>query len=109
VDSLVNDLIMPVVGWIFGGLDFNNYFLPLSSNVTAASLDQAKEQGAVLAYGSFITVLLNFIILAWIIFLMVKGVNTLRTRLEKQTPAAPPAPAADVVLLTEIRDLLAKR
>jgi large conductance mechanosensitive channel len=109
VDSLVNDIIMPIVGAIFGGLDFNNYFLPLSSNVTATALDQAKEQGAVLAYGSFITVLLNFIILAWIIFLMVKGVNNLRRRLEKEKPAAPAAPpAADVVLLTEIRDLLAK-
>lgn len=109
VDLLVNDIIMPIVGAIFGGLDFNNYFLPLSSNVTATALDQAKEQGAVLAYGSFITVLLNFIILAWIIFLMVKGVNNLRRRLEKEKPAAPAAPpAADVVLLTEIRDLLAK-
>ncbi len=110
VDSLVNDIIMPIVGAIFGGLDFNNYFLGLSSTVTATSLAAAKEQGAVLAYGSFITVVLNFVILAWIIFLMVKAVNNLRRRLEgqKQAPeAAPPPP--DVALLTEIRDLLAKR
>jgi large conductance mechanosensitive channel len=109
VDSLVNDIIMPIVGAIFGGLDFNNYFLPLSSSVTATSLAQAKEQGAVFAYGSFITVVLNFLILAWIIFLMVKAVNNMRKRLEaeKPAPAAAPPPA-DIALLTDIRDLLAK-
>lgn len=73
VDSLVNDVIMPVVGTIFGGLDFNNYFLPLSSMVTATNLAGAREQGAVLAYGSFVTAVLNFLILAWIIFLMGQG------------------------------------
>jgi large conductance mechanosensitive channel len=112
VDSLVNDVIMPIVGAIFGGLDFNNYFIPLSHAVTATALADAKKQGAVLAYGSFITVVLNFLILAWIIFLMVKGVNNLQNRLAKQKaaePKAPAAPPADVALLTEIRDLLAKR
>lgn len=110
VDSLVNDIIMPVVGAIFGGLDFNNYFLPLSSGVTATTLDAAKEQGAVFAYGSFMTVALNFLILAWIIFLMVKAVNNLRKRLEKEQPAPAAAPPpADIALLTDIRDLLAKR
>jgi large conductance mechanosensitive channel len=110
VDSLVNDIIMPVVGAIFGGLDFNNYFFPLSSTVTATALADAKKQGAVFAYGSFITVVLNFIILAFIIFLMVKFVNTMRKRLEgeKPAPAAAPPPA-DVALLTEIRDLLARK
>lgn len=109
VDSLVGDIIMPVVGAIFGGFDFNNYFLPLASSVTAPSLTAAKEQGAVLAYGSFVTVVINFLILAWIIFLMVKGVNNLRKRLEREKPAAEAAPPpADVALLTEIRDLLAK-
>ncbi|QPC86757.1 large conductance mechanosensitive channel protein MscL [Mesorhizobium sp. NBSH29] len=109
VDSLVKDIIMPVVGAIFGGLDFNNYFLPLSSSVTAETLEQAKTQGAVFAYGSFITVAINFLILAWIIFLMVKGVNTMRRRLvANETPLVPSAPPADVALLTEIRDLLAK-
>ncbi len=107
VDSLVNDIIMPVVGAIFGGLDFNNYFIGLSSAVTATSLEAAKEQGAVLAFGSFITVALNFIILAFIIFLMVKAVNSLR-RKEEAAPSVPDAPPADVALLTEIRDLLAK-
>ncbi|HEY5816786.1 MAG TPA: large conductance mechanosensitive channel protein MscL [Mesorhizobium sp.] len=110
VASLVDDIIMPIVGAIFGGLDFNNYYLPLSSNVTATSLAAAKEQGAVLAYGSFFTVLLNFLILAWIIFLMVKAVNNMRRRLEREKPAPEAAPPpADVKLLTEIRDLLAKR
>ena len=110
VGSLVDDIIMPIVGAVFGGFDFSNYFLPLSSEVTAPSLVEAKKQGAVFAYGNFITVVINFLILAWIIFLMVKGVNTMRKKLEKQKEAAPPGPPpADVQLLTEIRDLLAKR
>jgi large conductance mechanosensitive channel len=109
VNSLVGDIIMPIVGAVFGGFDFSNYFLPLSSNVTAATLEEAKRQGAVFAYGKFLTVVINFLILAWIIFLMVKAVNTMRKRLEKQKAEAPAAPAADVVLLTEIRDLLAKQ
>lgn len=109
VNSLVGDIIMPVVGAIFGGFDFSNYFFPLSSDVTAVTLEEAKKQGAVFAYGSFLTVVINFLILAWIIFLMVKMVNNLRKRLEAEKPAAPAAPPpADVQLLTEIRDLLAK-
>ncbi|HWT57036.1 MAG TPA: large conductance mechanosensitive channel protein MscL [Rhizobium sp.] len=112
VKSLVDDLIMPIVGAIFGGFDFSNYFLPLSSAVNAQTLAAARAQGAVFAYGSFLTVLINFLILAWIIFLMVKGVNYLRLQVERQEKAAPeelPAPPADVQLLTEIRDLLATR
>lgn len=109
VNSLVGDIIMPVFGAIFGGFDFSNYFLPLSSKVTADTLVEAKKQGAVFAYGAFLTVLINFLILAWIIFLMVKGVNTMRRRLVAEKAVAPAAPAPDVVLLTEIRDLLAKR
>lgn len=107
VNSLVNDIIMPVVGAVTGGLDFSNFFFPLSSNVTATSLAAAREQGAVFAYGNFLTVVINFLILAWIIFLLVKAVNRMRASLEKQKseePAAPPP--ADVQLLTEIRDLL---
>ena len=106
VDSLVNDVIMPIIGAIFGGLDFTNYFIPLSSAVTATSLEAAREQGAVFAYGSFLTVVLNFLILAYIIFLMVKAVNRLRAK-EEPAPEAPAAPPADVQLLGEIRDLLA--
>ena len=110
VGSLVDDIIMPIVGAIFGGFDFSNYFLPLSSEVTAPSLVEAKKQGAVFAYGNFITVVINFLILAWIIFLMVKAVNNMRKRLEREKEAAPAAPPpADVALLTEIRDLLARR
>jgi large conductance mechanosensitive channel len=112
VKSLVDDVIMPIVGAIFGGFDFSNYFIGLSSNVNAPTLAAARQQGAVLAYGSFITVLINFLILAWIIFLMVKGLNTMQKQMDKQKKAAPaevqPTPA-DVVLLTEIRDLLSKR
>ena len=108
--SLTEDIIMPIVGAIFGGFDFSNYFLPLSSEVTAPSLVEAKKQGAVFAYGNFITVVINFLILAWIIFLMVKAVNNMRRRLEREKEAAPAAPPpADVALLTEIRDLLARR
>lgn len=110
VSSLVADIIMPVVGAIFGGFDFSNYFLPLSSSVTATSLEEARKQGAVFAYGNFLTVVINFLILAWIIFLMVKAVNTMRKKLEKEKPAAPAGPPpADITLLTEIRDLLAKK
>ena len=113
VNSLVNDIIMPIVGAIFGGFDFSNYFVALSSNVNATSLAEARKQGAVFAYGNFLTVLINFLILAWIIFLMVKAVNEMRRRLERQKAVAPePAaapPPADIQLLTEIRDLLAKR
>ena len=112
VDSIVNDLIMPIVGAVFGGFDFSNYFVPLSSTVTAPSLAAAREQGAVFAYGSFITVVINFIILAWIIFLMVKGVNKLRASVERekvQADKAPAPPPEDVKLLMEIRDLLKTR
>lgn len=106
VDSIVGDVIMPVVSKIFGGLDFSNYFLPLAGQ-SATTLAEAKKAGAVLAYGNFITVSLNFAILAFIIFVMVKQIN----RLKRQAPAAPAAPPPtpeDVVLLREIRDALRK-
>ncbi len=107
VDSVVGDLIMPVIGKIFGGLDFSNYFIPLAGQ-TATTLVEAKKAGAVFAYGNFLTILLNFIILAFIIFLMVKQMN----RLRREAPPPPPAPPAptpeDVLLLREIRDALRK-
>ncbi|TDK35218.1 large conductance mechanosensitive channel protein MscL [Rhizobium deserti] len=111
VNSLVKDIVMPVVGAITGGgFDFSDYFIPLSSAVTAPTLAQAREQGAVFAYGSFITVFINFVILAFIIFLMVKGVNKLRSMEEKKPPEAKPAPPpADIQLLSEIRDILKTR
>ena len=101
VDSLVGDLIMPIVSRIFGGLDFNNYFIALSGQ-TANTLAEAKKAGAVFAYGSFITVLINFIILAIIIFLMVKQMNRMK---RAAPPVAAPTPE-DVLLLREIRDAL---
>lgn len=107
VKSLVDDVIMPIVGLVLGGLDFSNYFIPLASGITATTLAEAREQGAVLAYGSFITVVINFLILAYIIFLMVRMVNNIRRR-EEANPAAPAAPPADIQLLTEIRDALVK-
>ena len=104
VDSIVGDLIMPIVGKIFGGLDFSNYFIALAGQ-TATNLGDAKKAGAVFAYGNFITVAINFIILAIIIFMMVKQIN----RMKKDAPPAPPAaPPEDVVLLREIRDALKK-
>ena len=106
VDSLVNDLIMPVVSKLFGGLDFSNYFIPLAGQ-TASTLAEAKKGGAVFAYGSFITVALNFVLLALVIFVMVKQINRLR-REPPAAPAAPPAPPEEVVLLREIRDALKK-
>jgi large conductance mechanosensitive channel len=107
VNSLVGDLVMPIVG-MAGSADFNNYFIPLSDAVTAASLEEARKQGPVFAYGAFVTVVINFLILAFIIFLMVKAVNNLRKRLEKEKAAPEAPPPADVKLLTEIRDLLAR-
>ncbi len=111
VKSLTDDIIMPIVGAVFGGVDFSNYFLPLTSGVTATTLAAAREQGAVFAYGSFLTVVINFLILAWIIFMMIKAVNRLRRTMErpKATPNQPAPPPADIMLLTEIRDLLARR
>ena len=104
VDSLVNDIIMPIVGKIFGGLDFSNMYIPLNGQDTALALVEAKKAGAVLAYGNFITIVINFIILAFVIFQMVKMVN----RMKKAEPAAPAATPDDIVLLREIRDALKK-
>jgi large conductance mechanosensitive channel len=106
VDSLVGDVVMPVIGRLFGGLDFSNYFLPLAGQ-TATTLAEAKKAGAVLAYGNFFTVVLNFVILAFVFFLMVRQMNRLR-RASEPAPAAPAAPPEDVVLLREIRDALKK-
>lgn len=111
VDSLVQDIIMPVVGRLVGGLDFSNYYLPLNNQGTQLTLIEAKKAGAVFAYGSFITILLNFLILAFIIFQMVKLINRAR-KTEAAEPAAPSEPAPtpeDIVLLREIRDALNKR
>ena len=107
VESLVGDVIMPVIGAITGGLDFSNYFTPLSSSVSALSLADAKKQGAVLAWGNFVTVALNFLIIAWVLFLAVKGINRLKLR-EAAKPTSPPF-SREEKLLEEIRDLLADK
>jgi large conductance mechanosensitive channel len=106
VASLVGDIIMPVIGAITGGLDFSNYYTPLSSKVeTGLSYEDAKKQGAVLGWGQFLTVALNFLIIAGVLFLAIKGIN----KLKKEEPAAPaPEPTPEVKLLTEIRDLMKK-
>ena len=101
--SLTDDIIMPVVGAIFGGLDFANYYLPLNHQDPTLPLAEAKKLGAVLAYGNFATVVLNFLILAFVIFQMVKLINRVRVRAE---PAA--VTAEEVLLLREIRDSLRK-
>jgi large conductance mechanosensitive channel len=105
VASMVGDVIMPLIGAITGGLDFSNYFVPLSSKVTAASLLDAKKQGAVLAYGSFLTVTLNFIIIAFVLFLVIRALG----RLIKKEAEKAPALSKQEQLLTEIRDLLKSR
>jgi large conductance mechanosensitive channel len=106
VDSIVNDLIMPVVSTVFGGLDFSNYYLALAGQAAGLTLAEAKKGGAVFAYGSFITVALNFLILAVIIFMMIKQVNRLKKAEAAPAPAAPAPTPEDVVLLREIRDSL---
>jgi large conductance mechanosensitive channel len=108
VDSLVADIFMPIIGAVTGGLDFSNHFIALSSAVNAPALADAKKQGAVLAWGNFLTVAVNFVIVAIVLFLVVRAINTLR-RNTPPPPAAAPAPARSEVLLEDIRDLLANR
>lgn len=103
VNALVNDIINPLIGAVTGGLDFSSYFLPLSSHVDANNLAEARKQGAVLAWGSFVTMVINFLIVAWALFFVVKGINRLSAKQEEKKPVP-----EDVQLLTEIRDLLKK-
>ena len=104
VESLVQDIIMPVVGKLLGGLDFTSYYIPLNSQGTHLALTEAKKAGAVLAYGNFLTILINFAILAFIIFQMVRLINKARNA----APPPPPKTPEDVLLLREIRDSLKK-
>jgi large conductance mechanosensitive channel len=106
VNSLVGDIIMPIVGSI-GGLDFSNYFIGLSKAVTATNLAEAKKQGAVLAWGNFLTLTINFLIIAFVLFMVIRAMNTLK-RKDAAAPAPPPKPTREEELLTEIRDLLKK-
>ena len=105
VSSLVADIIMPVIGAITGGLDFSNYFLPLSSKVTTATLVEAKKQGAVLAWGSFLTIVINFTIIAFVLFVAIRALGRL---MAKEAEKAPPVSKQEL-LLAEIRDLLKQR
>jgi large conductance mechanosensitive channel len=105
VDSLVQDVIMPPISKLFGGLDFSSYYLPLNHQSAGLPLAEAKKAGAVLAYGNFLTVALNFVILAFIIFQMVRLMNRLRLQTSPEQAAAPATPE-EVVLLREIRDSL---
>ena len=103
VDSLVNDIIMPIIGAITGGIDFSNYFTPLSSSVTSDTLATAREQGAVLAYGNFVTVVVNFLIIAFVLFLVVQ----MMSRFKRRAPVPVATPPKIEILLEDIRDLLA--
>jgi large conductance mechanosensitive channel len=109
VGSLVDDIIMPVIGRIFGGLDFTNYFVGLTPAASQApTYDAAKKAGATLGYGTFITVSVNFIIIAFVLFLLIRGMNRL-IKQEEQAAPPPAPPTKDQELLTEIRDLLKAR
>ena len=107
VTSLVGDIIMPIIGSITGGLDFSNYFTGLSKAVTAGNLADAKKQGAVLAWGNFLTLTINFLIVAFVLFIVIRAMSMLK-RKDAAAPAAPPKPTREEELLTEIRDLLKK-
>src|SRR6476661_6587782 len=109
VDSLVTDIIMPVIGRLSGGLDFSNYFIGLTAaSSQAATYDAAKKAGAAVGYGQFITIAVNFLIVAWVIFLMVKAINRLSAE-EQNAPPPPKPPSREEELLAEIRDLLKAR
>jgi large conductance mechanosensitive channel len=107
VNSMVGDIIMPIIGAVTGGLDFSNYYTPLSAKVTATNLADAKKQGAVLAWGNFLTLTINFLIIAWVLFVVVRLMNKLKREAPAE-PEAPPALTKDQELLIEIRDLLKK-
>ncbi|MDI1346297.1 MAG: large conductance mechanosensitive channel protein MscL [Pseudolabrys sp.] len=104
ISSLVGDILMPLIGALTGGLDFSNYFVPLSAKVTADTLGEAKKQGAVLAYGNFLTLTLNFIIVAFVLFLVIRALGRL---IKKEAEKPAPVPQQEL-LLAEIRDLLKK-
>lgn len=109
IDSLVGDVIMPIIGRIAGGLDFTNYFIGLTPAASAATTyDAAKKAGATLGYGTFLTVTVNFVIIAWVLFLVIRGMNRVMKK-EEAAPAPPAPPSKEQELLTEIRDLLKAR
>ena len=105
VQSLVGDIIMPVVGAVTGGVDFSNYFVPLSYQVTAATLDEAKKHGSVLTWVSFLTVIINFVIIAFVLFIAIRALDRMMSKEAEKAPAL----SKQEQLLTEIRDLLKSR
>ena len=105
VNSLVGDVIMPIIGAVTGGIDFSNYYVPLSSKVTATTLVEAKKEGAVLAWGNFLTITLNFIIVAFVLFLVIRAIN----QFSRKEAEKAPTPTKTEELLTEIRDQLKSR
>jgi large conductance mechanosensitive channel len=106
VDSVVNDLIMPLVGRVVGNVDFTNLYVPLSDKITPGlALEDARKLGPVFAYGNFMTIAIDFLILAFIIFLFIRAMNRLM-RTKAETPDVPPAATKEEILLTEIRDAL---
>ena len=108
VESMVGDIFMPIIGAVTGGLDFSNHFVALSKSVTAPALADAKKQGAVLAWGNFVTIIINFVIIAWVLFMVVRGINKMAKK-EAEKPAKPAEAPRQEVLLQEIRDLLARK
>ena len=108
VNSVVNDILMPFIAMLTGGADFSNKFVQLTDVPAAATLAAAQEAGPTLAYGNFITLLINFLIIAWVLFLVIKAINSMK-RTAEEAPAAPEAPTKDQELLMEIRDALKKR
>jgi large conductance mechanosensitive channel len=105
VNSMVGDIIMPVVGALTGGLDFSNYFIPLSPKVTAATLIEAKKQGAVLGWGNFLTIVINFVVITFVLFVAIRAIGRLMAKEAEKAPA----PSKQEQLLTEIRDLRKQR
>ena len=105
VNSLVGDVIMPIIGAVTGGIDFSNHYVPLSSKVTATTLAEAKKEGAVLAWGNFLTITLNFIIVAFVLFLVIRAIN----QFSRKEAEKAPTPTKTEELLTEIRDQLKSR
>jgi large conductance mechanosensitive channel len=106
VNSIVADIFMPIIAVLTGGVDYTNKYVQLSGTPVEGNLEAARQAGATLAWGNFVTLLINFLIIAWILFLVVKAMNRMK---RQQPPPAPPAPPEDVVLLKEIRDLLARK
>jgi large conductance mechanosensitive channel len=109
VGSVVNDILMPLISLVTGGIDFTNLYVPLKGQAANLPLAEAKAAGAVLAYGSFIQAVVNFLIIAFVLFLIVRAVNQMRRPAAPPAPPAPPAPSKEEVLLGEIRDLLKER